>query len=113
MTLYCPKCGAQLIRDESGYLECRRGEMQLAQELERRLLECYVTQVRHPREGPFTYAGKSHPIGGTWFCPGCGVAVTEQSPGDLRCPKCTLSLVEFVYSLIEKHPHKSEGGGWR
>jgi predicted RNA-binding Zn-ribbon protein involved in translation (DUF1610 family) len=45
-------------------------------------------------------------------CPGCGVMAEESTPGDLRCPKCARSLVEFVHSLIERHPHLDNSGKW-
>ena len=105
MTLHCPKCGDVLTESASGEFECVRGRMGLAQELEQRLRECYVLQTRAPRDVVFTYGGKPHRIGGDWFCPGCGVAAQELTPGDLRCPACSRSLVEFVHSLIERHPH--------
>ena len=62
-------------------------------------------KTRTPREVVFTYGGKPHAIGGDWFCPGCGVPTQELTPGALRCPACSRSLVEFVHSLIERHPH--------
>ena len=34
-------------------------------------------------------------------------------PGDLHCPACHRSLVEFIESLIERHPHFDGTGGWR
>ena len=105
MTLHCPKCGDVLTESVEGELQCARGRMGLAQDLEHRLRECYVLQTRTPRDALFTYAGKPHAIGAAWFCPGCGVAAQELTPGDLRCPACSRSLVEFVHSLIERHPH--------
>ena len=105
MRLHCPKCGDILTSSTDGSLECARGQMGLAPELERRLRECYVTEIRQPKDVTFTYNDRPHPIGGTWFCPGCGVQAQELSPGDLRCPSCSRSLVEFIYSLVERHPH--------
>jgi uncharacterized Zn finger protein (UPF0148 family) len=105
MTLHCPKCGEILTESSNGSLECARGRMELARELEQRLRDCYIKKVRDPKDVTFTHRGKPHPIGGSWFCPGCGVAAQELTPGDLRCPVCSRSLVEFAYSLIERHPH--------
>lgn len=79
--------------------------MILASALADTLRECYEAQMRQPKHAIFTYNGKPHPIGGTWFCPGCGVSIPENSPGDLTCPECSRSVVEFVYALIERHPH--------
>jgi hypothetical protein len=105
MKLFCPKCGDQLTQDENGHFECIRGQMPLSLSLEQQLCDCYVTQVRRPLDLVFTYAGKPHMIGGNWYCPGCGALAQEISPGDLRCLICSRSLVEFLYSLIELHPH--------
>lgn len=112
MTLHCPKCGDVLTESATGGLECVRGQMGLAQELKQRLRECYVTQTRRPRDTVLTYGGRPCGIGGDWFCPGCGVAAQEFTPGDLRCPVCSRSLVEFVYSLIERHPHFDGVSRW-
>ena len=113
MILHRPKCGDLLSPSPDGYLECIRGRMPLAQELEERLRECYVLRTRQPRELIFTYAGQPHRIGGQWFCPGCRVEAQELTPGDLHCPACHRSLVEFIESLIERHPHFDGTGGWR
>ena len=110
MTLHCPKCGDQLRTTVGGELTCERGGMPLADELAQRLRDCYVLEVRRPRDVVFQYNGRPHGIGGTWFCPGCGVKLREDSPGDLRCPACERSLVEFVHSLVERHPHLGDSG---
>ena len=113
MILHRPKCGDLLSPSPDGYLECIRGRMPLAQELEERLRECYVLRTRQPRELIFTYAGQPHRIGWQWFCPGCRVEAQELTPGYLHCPACHRSLVEFIESLIERHPHFDGTGGWR
>ena len=113
MTLYCPKCGDALTESAEGELQCARGRMGLAQELEQRLRECFVMQTRTPRDTVFIYGGKPSSIGGDWFCPGCGVAAAESAPGDLRCPACSRSLVEFVHSLTELHPHFDGVSVWK
>jgi uncharacterized Zn finger protein (UPF0148 family) len=106
--LHCPKCGARLERNARGALECRAGQMEISRILEERLTECYVDESRAPRERriPVTAA-----IGRSWFCPACGVPTTEATSGDVRCPRCARSLSEFLYHLIEFHPHR-EGGAW-
>ena len=101
-----------MTESATGGWECVRGQMGLAQELELRLRECYVTQTRRPQDRVFNYGGKPHGIGGDWFCPGCGVAAQELTPGDLRCPVCSRSLVEFVHALIELHPHFDGVSRW-
>ena len=112
MKLFCPKCGELLAKTVDGHFECKRGGMPLAQELERRLIECFVTETRRPREPSIVCKGGPPKIGGQWHCPGCGVMAEESTPGDLRCPKCGRSLVEFVHSLIERHPHLDSSGKW-
>ena len=113
MPLYCPKCGDTLTETAGGGLECVRGRMLLSQELAQRLRECYVNQTRRPCDAVFTYRDQPHRIGGHWSCPGCGVAAREATRGDLRCPACSQSLVEFTHSLIELHPHFEGGSKWR
>src|SRR5215475_8123843 len=105
MQLHCPKCGDVLAENADGRLACLRGRMELADELEERLRECYAEQTRTPHDVVFAHGGRPARIGGDWFCPGCGVAARELTPGDLRCPACSRSLVEFIHSLIERHPH--------
>ena len=95
--MFCPKCGNELSETSDG-LVCQNGRMQVTKELEKRLRECYILKLRKPREMPF-----SSPVG-DWFCPQCGVETIEKD-GSARCPKCNLSVNEFVHLLIEYHPH--------
>ena len=112
VNLHCPKCGDVLAESPDGNVKCLRGRMEFAQELAQRLRDCYVTKIRDPKDVKFTHRGKPHPIGGSWFCPGCGIPAKETTPGDVRCPSCSRSLVEFMYSLIERHPHFNGEGGY-
>jgi hypothetical protein len=91
-------------------LQCANGEMQLSQRLFRGLMECYVENTRCPKDLTFIYNGKPQAIGGKWFCPACGVEIKEEKAGVLKCPKCSKSLVGFIYDLIERHPHKDADG---
>jgi hypothetical protein len=77
--------------------------MGLAQFLEKRLTECYVSRIDTPRERRFSFQ-----VGGKWFCPGCGVPTVE-SDGFVRCSECGLALNEFIHALVEIHPHKPKG----
>lgn len=108
-SIYCPKCGDVLRESKNGSLECPDGQLTFAEELAERLKECYFYLARNPREASFS----GHPIGGKWFCPGCGVPAAELTPGDLRCPVCHRSLGEFIHSLIERHPHFDGAGGYK
>jgi len=112
MPLHCPKCGDILTEAPDGQLACVRGRMDFAQELAQRLRDCYVTKIREPKDTVYARKGRPHAIGGIWFCPGCGDAAQELTPGDLRCPVCSRSLVEFVHSLIERHPHFDGASRW-
>jgi uncharacterized Zn finger protein (UPF0148 family) len=106
--LHCPKCGARLERNARGALVCRVGQMELSTALEARLTQCYVDELRPPRERRIQNEAA---LGRSWFCPGCGVATTESTPGDVRCPRCAKSLSEFLHHLIEFHPHR-KGDAW-
>jgi hypothetical protein len=102
--LFCPKCGDLLIASGET-MKCVKGEMELSQRLFSGLRECYIENTRSPKDITFTHNGKAHPIGGRWFCPACGVKIAEAITGVLKCPKCTRSVVEFIFDLIELHPH--------
>lgn len=82
---------------------CERGEMSLSKALQQALLDCYSKETRRPEERRFGFR-----VGGQWFCPGCGVATTEED-GFVRCPRCTRSLNEFIPQLVELHPHRRPG----
>lgn len=47
----------------------------------------------------------SFEVGGTWYCPGCGMRVIEDD-GSITCAECGQSLNDFIFPLIELHPHK-------
>ena len=104
--MHCPRCNAVLTEREGKPSRCDPGQMDLSQDLERRLRECYVDNLRAPRSEPLAYR-----VGGSWFCPGCGVRALESTPGDLRCPSCQKGLAEFIYSLVELHPHEPSTRG--
>ncbi len=103
--MYCPKCGDGLERRPTGELTCERGDMRLSKELERRLTECFVDRTRRPGAVPL-----HRRVGGSWYCPGCGVAMVETDPGLITCPRCGLALGELVHELIELHPHRAIAG---
>lgn len=104
--MYRPKCGDVLNRRGNGELTCERGEMGLSKRLEHGLTECFVDRTRTPRAKPLPFR-----VGGSWSCPGCGVAMAEKEPGSIVCVQCGLSLGEFVRELVELHPHRDRSGG--
>jgi uncharacterized Zn finger protein (UPF0148 family) len=95
--MHCPRCGEVLV-PSGETLKCTSGEMELSDELRRRLVEVFVSQSR---------TGKSLPMnwGGAWYCPGCGVP-TVADAGHIRCSHCGELLDEFLHVLIELHPHR-------
>lgn len=104
--MYCPKCGDVLERRSDGELACEQGDMGLSRHLERGLTECFVERTRKPTATPLPFR-----VGGSWSCPGCGIAMLEDPPGLVACPRCGLSLGEFVHELVELHPHRGRPAG--
>jgi hypothetical protein len=97
--MFCPMRGVEMT-NVGGVLTCVPGDMPLSPRMQQSLIECFVDRTRMPRD-----SASSHQIGGAWFCPGCGVRA-EENEGRLVCPSCSRSLNEFVYPLIELHPHR-------
>ena len=96
--MFCAKCGDELVK-VGRELTCVRGQMGLSKDMERRFTECFILRSVRPRESRFSMV-----VGGKWFCPGCGVSTLEEN-GVIRCQQCELSLNEFIYPLVELHPH--------
>jgi len=105
MNMFCPKCGDKLIELENGLLHCARGRLSFSADLSSRLTLCCQGRQR-PSDAPF---GNGVRAGGIWFCPRCGRQCEEDQPGDVRCPECQFALNEFIYPLVERHPHYEEG----
>jgi DNA-directed RNA polymerase subunit M/transcription elongation factor TFIIS len=105
--MFCPKCGNELVR-VGNELTCVEGKMGLMAQLEQRLIEYFVAKTAMPSDRKVSFV-----VGGEWYCPGCGVPTIE-TDGYVRCPRCGLSLNEFIYVLVEIHPHKQKGdhSGW-
>lgn len=78
---------------------CEKGQMELSQHLAKRFRECFEKRTSLPMDLPFSFQ-----IGGNWYCPGCGGQAIEQE-GMVRCSLCNLCLNEFMYQLVEFHPH--------
>lgn len=103
--LYCPRCGELMHRKTDGELYCERGQMGLSEDMEERLISRFIERTNVSTRITFTYGDRPHSVGGKWFCPGCGRPIVERSPGVLTCDDCGQSIVDFVYHLIELHPH--------
>lgn len=104
--MYCPKCG-DVLKEDSDTFMCIQGDMEMSRHLATHLYACFVSKSEQPKElpppGEIGYEGG---VGGTWFCPGCGVLMQEKAPWVVRCPQCERSISQFLWELIELHPHK-------
>lgn len=92
-------CGEPLQVVE-GRFTCVKGEMVLTEHMEGLLREAFGSASGQTDNAPLKYR-----VGGSWFCPACGVALAEVG-GVLGCPQCGRSLNRFVYHLVERHPHQ-------
>ena len=99
--MFCPKCG-EVMQKRSGTYECVAGNMPLSEYMARELYASFVAKSQPPEA--FVSRGKFR-FGGTWYCPGCGVAMVEESPGEVRCPLCRRDIAKYLYGLVELHPH--------
>ncbi|MFI5298264.1 MAG: hypothetical protein ACHREM_09220 [Polyangiales bacterium] len=104
MTMFCPKCG-QPMEMVDGTYKCISGDMPLSKVLHDRLSEVFVARSRSARALTINF-------GGRWFCPGCGSPASTDAT-HVRCEKCGEYLDEFLYQLIELHPHRDASGRWR
>jgi len=96
--MYCPKCGDEL-QNVRGALTCLRGDMPLSPSLSAAFTEIFVHKSRTA-----PCHRNAHLISGAWYCPGCGIPLVEEL-GSTVCPRCNQSLDEFLFPLIELHPH--------
>jgi hypothetical protein len=95
--VFCPKCG-QPMSIVDGTFTCVAGEMQLSGSLHDTLSEVFVARARRARPRALNW-------GGNWFCPGCGVPAKTETE-HVRCARCGEYLDEFLYQLVELHPHR-------
>jgi hypothetical protein len=103
--VFCPKCSEEM-EQINGVWACRRGEMPLSLHMSTAFTDVYVLKTRtSDRRATFKW-------GGVWYCPGCGVPAEERE-GSVKCNRCGRFLDEFLYQLIEHHPHKMKDGSWR
>ena len=98
--LHCPYCGRGLTWKD-GVLRCQVGGMELSEQLRKKLTECYVDQVRVPSHLPPVEALVSEEE--RWHCPQCARVLTGKPL--LSCESCGKYLNEFLFELIELHPH--------
>ena len=97
--MHCPKCGDKL--DDDPRVGCRRGGMPISPSLLERLHA--ITDNGPPTTAPVELPFR---IGGTWFCPACGVLAEEPRQGVLQCSRCRRSFSDIVHVLTETHPHE-------
>ncbi|MDB6007553.1 MAG: hypothetical protein JWR15_4540 [Prosthecobacter sp.] len=105
VSLYCPRCGEAMHRNADGEVYCERGQMGLSEDMEERLVSRFIERTSVSTRTTFTYGDRPQSVGGKWFCPECGRPIIERSPGVLTCDGCGQSIVDFVYHLVELHPH--------
>ena len=74
--------------------------MHLSEVLTAGLLECFELNVRWPSEQKLRYR-----VAGTWYCPGCGIPM-QVDENDVWCRRCRKHLNEFIFQLVELHPHR-------
>jgi tRNA(Ile2) C34 agmatinyltransferase TiaS len=106
LPMHCPKCGTLMETGGREY-RCPKGNMGLAAGMERDLVEGFIEPGIQKVPIPARVR-----IGGRWFCPRDGAAMAETGRF-IACPACGRSLNEYVYRLIERHPHLDESGQWR
>jgi hypothetical protein len=73
--------------------------MPFAQRTAERLYAAFVERTKTPSPEPLPF-----PVGGQWYCPGCGVRMITE-PHDVHCPRCALRLNPFLVELVELHSH--------
>lgn len=107
--MYCPMCGDKLKQDGETFT-CMRGELDLTVHMARLLHASFVERSVPPKQ-PVAIKFR---MGGTWFCPGCGVQMQEASgTNGVICPKCGGNLGPFLYELIEFNTPHRNGDQWR
>jgi hypothetical protein len=90
----------------NGEWTCLRGGMGLSEIVSRGMMDVYVKKSRSSVERPSTFTW-----GGVWYCPGCGIQLSEHE-GLVACGQCGQSLNEFLWQLVELHPHTDGHGNW-
>jgi hypothetical protein len=87
-----------MVLTPDGLHRCVPGDMPLSRNLDEGLREVFLRRSRPP-------ARRSVISSGAWFCPGDGSKMTKTVDG-MICPRCRISIDEFLYELIELHPHR-------
>jgi uncharacterized Zn finger protein (UPF0148 family) len=95
--VFCPKCGKGMVV-KNGEVTCVHGEMGFSRKMHDGLSEVFIARTRRGRPHAF-------PWGGRWFCPGCGGPM-KTGGEHVRCETCGEYLDEFIYQLVEVHPHR-------
>ena len=103
--MYCPKCG-DLLEETNGTFRCNRGEMEMSQHLAAHLYAYFISRSEQPRGAPpISEPVRKRSADGGWFCPCCGIAMDEETHWGLGCSRCGLGLYQFLFELVEHHPH--------
>jgi hypothetical protein len=100
-SVFCPKCGEEMTLVPTGLgdvFKCVAGDMELSKALHDALSEVFVARSRRGKTTPFKWSG------GRWFCPACGKPMRRDTE-HVQCETCGEYLDEFIYRLVEIHPH--------
>jgi rubredoxin len=101
--MYCPRCGDGM-EETKGTFVCVRGNMPLSPYIAKHLYAVFVSNSEDSKDFIPNRVGRK--LGGTWFCPACGVQMTEEAPSVVSCPSCGRNMAKkYVEQLIELHPH--------
>jgi hypothetical protein len=94
---------ARLQRD---VLYCAPGDMWLSADLMNTLIQGFASagSSSAPQSPLPAYDAQLHD-GIKWYCPGCGMRLNDH----LECTRCGHHLRDQLHTLVELHPHRSEG----
>jgi hypothetical protein len=110
--MFCPKCGDELVRKD-GVWSCIAGGDGFSELVDGILNERFGNHSPSPHHGarpkdinvvrvPLRDGGHEivpiHP----YYCPGCGVVLSE----DMVCPECGISIRDLLFHLVERFSHR-------
>lgn len=100
--MYCPKCGEPLEK-RSGAWRCTSGGLEFSVNFGDMLEARFAGGYRPGRRSP----GRMQID--LWYCPSCGCPTED----NMSCPLCNQTLRDFLFTLVDLHPHADGRGGWR
>jgi hypothetical protein len=99
---YCPKCGQEVV-EKDGIWACTSGGLEFSMRVGGQLAATYGASFLPGRKpaAPMQV--------GVLFCPSCCAVLGRE----YVCPECHRSLRQFIFQLIEIHPHADGNGKYR